>query len=107
MQEEKRFSEKTTPYLRDLAKKSDAIKAMYFFDPESEDIAADTERDLLNEKINAPLFGTVRKFDGRLLALLSYTCAANCRYCERQDRVGVGLDKIGRLTEKHIQDVVE
>lgn len=71
MQEEKRFSKKITPYLRDLAKKSDAIKAMYFFDPESEDIAADTERDLLNEKTNAPLFGSVRKFDGRLLALLS------------------------------------
>ena len=57
MQEEKRFSKKITPYLRDLAKKSDAIKAMYFFDPESEDIAADTERDLLNEKPMLPCSG--------------------------------------------------
>lgn len=101
-----RFAEKTTLNIRELSKTSAAIKKMYFFDPESEDIPADITRDLLNEKINTPIFGTVRKFPGRLLVLLSYTCAANCRYCERQDRVGVGLDKLGRLTRSQIDDIV-
>lgn len=103
--EETQFAEKTTAYLRNLSKTSDAIRKMYFFDSECEDISADTNRDLLNEKLNTPVFGTVRKFDGRLLVMLSYTCAANCRYCERQDRVGVGLDRVGRLTEHQIDTI--
>ncbi|MEO3844682.1 MULTISPECIES: KamA family radical SAM protein [unclassified Streptomyces] len=105
--DEARFAEKTTSHLRQLAETSDAIKTMYFFDPETEDIPADTNRDLLNEKVNTPIFGTVRKFDGRLLVLLSYTCAANCRYCERQDRVGVGLDRVGRLGTPQIDRIVK
>jgi lysine 2,3-aminomutase len=100
------FAEKTTPYLRELAEQSVAIRKMYIFDPEHENVPADTERDLLSEKANTPLFGTVRKFDGRLLVLLSYTCGANCRYCERQDRVGVGLDGLGRLKPEQIDDIV-
>ncbi|MCE6995234.1 radical SAM protein [Saccharothrix sp. S26] len=105
--DETRFAEKTTTYLRDLAERSEAIRKMYFFDPEFEDVPADIGRDLLNEKVNSPLFGTVRKFDGRLLVLLSYTCAANCRYCERQDRVGVGLDRVGRLAPRQVDAVVD
>lgn len=107
MDNETRFAEKTTLYLRELAESSDAIRTMYTFDPVFEDIPADTGRDLLNEKANTPVFGTVRKFDGRLLVLLSYTCAANCRYCERQDRVGVGLDKLGRLSTRQIDTIVD
>lgn len=38
---------------------------------------------------------------------MSYTCAANCRYCERQDRVGVGLDVEGRLRLEQIDTIVE
>ena len=101
-----RFAEKTTAHLRELSQTSSAIHKMYFFDPMYEDVPADTERDLLNEKIGQPVFGTVHKFDGRLLVLLSYTCAANCRFCERQDRVGVGLDSVGRLTLDQIDVVV-
>lgn len=106
MSDTTRFSERTTPYLRDLASRSEAIQKMYFFDPEHEDEPVDTSVDLLNEKVSTPVFGTVRKFDGRILVLLSYTCAANCRYCERQDRVGVGLDSLGRLSIDQIDDIV-
>ena len=104
-----RFAEKVTPYLRDLATGSPGIRAMYNFDPAHENIPADIQRDLLNEKVkaHAPLFGTVRKFKGRLLVLLSYTCAAHCRYCERQDRVGVGLDQVGRLTPNQIDAIID
>jgi lysine 2,3-aminomutase len=107
MDEELRFAEKTTPYLRELAEQSEAIRTMYFFDADHENVPADTSRDLLNEKSNTPIFGLVRKFDGRVLVLLSYTCAANCRYCERQDRVGVRLDAVGRLRPDQIDEIVE
>jgi lysine 2,3-aminomutase len=60
----------------------------------------------LYEKRNSPIKGVVYKFRGRIVVLLSYTCAANCRYCERQDRVGVGLDSNGYLRPDEIQHIV-
>ncbi len=107
MDTEGRFAEKTTLHIRSLSATSPAMRAMYDYDPEHENIPADTERDLLLEKVAPPVFGVVRKFDGRLLVLLSYTCAAHCRYCERQDRVGVGLDRRGRLTTGQLDDVID
>lgn len=104
---ETQFSEKVTPYLRKLMAKSPAIRDMYEFNPQYETIPADTSVDILNEKSSTPIFGTVRKYDGQLLVLLSYTCAANCRYCERQDRVGVGLDVEGRLKMEQIDAIVD
>lgn len=102
-----RFSEKLTPYLAALSQRSAAIREMYRFNPEHETLPANLEVDLLNEKSSSPIFGTVRKYEGQLLVLLSYTCAANCRYCERQDRVGVGLDVEGRLRTEQIDQIVE
>ncbi|VEA67586.1 L-lysine 2,3-aminomutase [Serratia plymuthica] len=107
VEEETRFSEKLTPYLKELSKTSQAIKDMYEFNPEYETLPANLDVDLLNEKTSTPVFGTVKKYDGQLLVLLSYTCAANCRYCERQDRVGVGLDVEGRLKMSQIDDIVD
>lgn len=101
------FKEKTTDYLRKLAETSEAIRKMYFFDPEHESIPPDLERDLLVEKKNTIVKGLINKFGNRAIILLSYTCAANCRFCERQDRVGVGLDSVGRLHEVEIRKAVE
>ena len=106
-EKETRFSEKMTPYVRSLAEKSVAIRQMYVLDPAREKIDADLSVDLLNEKKSTPIFGTVRKYDGQILVLLSYTCASNCRYCERQDRVGVGLDTEGHLKMEQIDRIVE
>ncbi|WP_165856086.1 KamA family radical SAM protein [Marinobacter sp. JSM 1782161] len=104
---ESRFAEKVTPYLRDLMESSEAIREMYQLNPELENLEADTSVDLLNEKTSTPVFGTVKKYEGQLLALLSYTCVSNCRYCERQDRVGVGLDSAGRLTKEKIDNIID
>ena len=104
---EDRFAEKTTSYLRELAKASPAIGKMYFFDPDHENLPADRDVDLFLEKKLTRTKGVVHKYPGRVIVLLSYTCAANCRYCERQDRVGVGLDQEGRLTGSEIQRAVE
>lgn len=97
-----RFKEKTTAYIERLVDSSSALRTMYKYDPEFEDIPADRSLDLLNEKQNTPIKGIVCKYPGQALMLLSYTCAANCRYCERQDRVGVGLDSLGRLSDEDI-----
>lgn len=104
---EDRFREKTTGHLRSLMETSDAIRAMYLYSPDHENIPADPNADLLREKANTPIKGLVWKYPGRVLMLLSYTCAANCRYCERQDRVGVGLDREGHLTSKMIHEAVD
>jgi lysine 2,3-aminomutase len=101
-----RFAEKTTAHLRELAESSPAVRKMYFFDALYENVPADRGADLFLEKQLTPTKGLIYKYPGRALLLLSYTCAANCRYCERQDRVGVGLDERGRLTENDIQEAV-
>lgn len=102
-----RFAEKTTPHLLELAETSQAIRDMYLFDPETEDLPAQPDADLFLEKQLTRTKGLIYKYPGRVLVLLSYTCAANCRYCERQDRVGVGLDQEGRLTDSEIDEAVE
>ncbi|QDT68835.1 L-lysine 2,3-aminomutase [Planctomycetes bacterium MalM25] len=102
-----RFAEKTTSHLRRLAESSPAIREMYLFNAEEENLPAERDADLFLEKQLTRTKGLIYKYRGRVLVLLSYTCAANCRYCERQDRVGVGLDEEGRLTEKEIDSAVE
>lgn len=74
-----RFAEKLTPYIRRLSEISPAIREMYYFNSKYENIKADLSVDLLNEKKSSPVFGTVKKYAGQILVLLSYTCAANCR----------------------------
>ncbi|MCA9236881.1 MAG: radical SAM protein [Planctomycetales bacterium] len=101
-----RFAEKTTPHLRDLAATSEAVRAMYVYDSRYENVPVNRDADLFLEKQLTRTKGVVYKYPGRVIILLSYTCAANCRYCERQDRVGVGLDEEGRLTEADIDAAV-
>lgn len=102
-----RFAEKITPHLLELAQVSDAVRTMYLFDSAHENVPIDRDRDLFFEKALTRTKGLVQKYRGRALLLLSYTCAANCRFCERQDRVGVGLDNEGRLTPDEIRRAVE
>ena len=100
---EDRFAEKTTVHICQLTASSPAMRAMYQFDAEHENLPANRDVDLFLEKELTQTKGLVYKYPGRAIVLLSYTCAANCRYCERQDRVGVGLDEQGRLTQAEIE----
>jgi len=102
----KKFVEKTTSYLKELAKTSEAVNRIYFIDCLDE-THPDTDIDLLLEKQFTKSKGIVFKYPKRALILLSYTCLAYCRYCERQDRVGVGYDKTGYLEKKEIFNAVE
>lgn len=99
--------EKLTKHIITLAKKSSIVRKMYYFDKKIDLVPVDVNRDLLIEKKNTKTKGLVHKFPGRVLMLLSYSCFANCRFCERQDRVGVGLDFCGMLNEKEILNAVE
>jgi lysine 2,3-aminomutase len=99
------FEEKTTGYLRELSKKSSAVRKMYYYNPECENISVDVNKDIMLEKQCTQCKGLIHKFNSRVLIMLSYTCAANCRYCERQDRVGIGKDKEGMLSENDIDNI--
>ncbi|MCA9258805.1 MAG: radical SAM protein [Planctomycetales bacterium] len=102
-----RFAEKTTAHIRRLAETSEAMRKMYLFDPQHETLPVNRQADLFLEKKLTVAKGVVCKYPGRAIILLSYTCAANCRYCERQDRVGAGLDEEGRLSSEDIRRAAE
>lgn len=99
--------EKLTDHIISLSKKSSMVRKMYYFDENVDYDPVDIDRDLLIEKKHTKSKGLVHKFPGRVLFLLSYTCFANCRFCERQDRVGVGLDNKGMLSEQEIRDAID
>ena len=101
-----RFAEKTTPFVRTLLSDSPALRKIYKLDPANERIPLSNDADVMLEKRMTVEKGIICKYAGRALMLLSYTCAAHCRYCERQDRVGVGLDSEGRLTTAEIDAAV-
>ena len=107
LNQELRFEQKLTPYLKKLCNSSEAIRKMYLYNDEYENIPVNLDRDILIEKANTPIKGIVHKFNSRVLFLISYTCFANCRFCERQDRVGVGLDSSGRLDTEQIDQGLE
>ena len=99
-------AQKLTSHIISRSKKSPAIKKMYYFNKNIDFMPVDINRDLLIENKTTPVKGLVHKFPGRVLFLLSYSCFANCRFCERQDRVGVGLDNCGMLNEKEIKSAI-
>lgn len=101
------FQEKLTDYLKELAEKSVPVRRMYYADPQLPDMPVNTKQDLLLEQQCTQRKGLIHKFDHRILIMLSYTCAANCRYCERQDRVGIGKDAEGMLSKRDVDDIFD
>lgn len=100
------FAEKTTAFIRRRVQESQALRAIYIKNPQFERDVLEPSADLYMENENTVIKGLVCKYPGRALMLLSYTCAANCRYCERQDRVGVGKDSIGRMSSSDVLEAV-
>jgi len=79
-----------TKHLANLARKSDAV-ARQFIDEEAavkdEDEPPGLSDPLLEENFTA-CRGLVHKYDNRVLAILTLDCAAYCRFCTRQRKVG-------------------
>jgi len=79
---------KVTPHLRKLAKENEAIKKQFFDLPlENNKFICPTFEDPLEEDKYEVTKGLIHKYPGRVLALLTMTCAAYCRFCTRQRRV--------------------
>ncbi len=107
---------KITPYLKRLAKKSQAVKKQFY--PSQEEFIRlsfsqknlgglknqDKALDPLNEKKHSPLKGLIHRYPNRLLVLLTLNCAAYCRFCFRR-RLGTEIEK-GILTESDLDKIV-
>jgi lysine 2,3-aminomutase len=100
------FVGKTTPYLRALMKRSGAIEAVYRVTDDDRTAPVPPNGDITGEAQHTRHRGIVEKYAGRAVVLLTYTCAAHCRYCQRQDRVGRNLDAEGRLSRDEIVSAV-
>lgn len=101
------FVGKTTPYLRALMTGSAAIEAIYGVGNDDRLVPVPANGNITGEALYSPLKGVIQKYAGRAVLLLTYTCAAHCRYCQRQDRVGRGLDGEGRLSRADIQAAID
>jgi lysine 2,3-aminomutase len=78
---------KVTPHLRKLAKSHEAIKRQFFDSPIKSKYICPTFDDPLEEDKYEVTKGLIHKYPGRVLALLTMTCAAYCRFCTRQRMV--------------------
>lgn len=79
---------KVTPHLRKLAKQHEAVRKQFFDSGEEpHKFICPTFDDPLEEDKYEVTKGLIHKYPGRVLALLTMTCAAYCRFCTRQRRV--------------------
>ena len=98
------FQEKYTSYINNLKKVSNVFSIMY--ERNEGEVSIDTNTDILLEQTHSPVKGLIWKFSNRVLVMLTYKCLSNCRYCERQGRVGVGRDDENELTEHEIDEII-
>jgi len=102
---ENQFKQKTTKYLDTLSRTSEAITKLYYYDSTNENYALSSTWDVLHETEHTVTKWLIHKYPDRVLALLSYTCAANCRFCERQGRVWANNDQEWFLQEHDIENI--
>lgn len=105
------FEDKLSPFLKGKWKEwcfTDKLRNHYITPEDIREIAADLDRDILLEKLwnHEPVKWLVHKYESRVLLTISYTCAANCWFCERQDRVWVGLDKKWMVKKEQADEMI-
>jgi lysine 2,3-aminomutase len=101
------FAGKTTAYLNALMSRSAAIAAIYGVGDDDRTHPVPRDGNIMGEVTYTPHKGIIQKYPGRAVLMLTYTCAAHCRYCQRQDRVGRGFDAEGRLSRDEIMSAVD
>jgi len=101
------FAGKVTPHLRALMAQSAAIDTIYRVGDADREMPVPQNGNITGEAQYTPHKGIVQKYAGRAILILTYTCAAHCRYCQRQDRVGRNLDAEGRLSPADIMSAVD
>jgi len=76
-----------TPYLLDLARRSDAIARQFV--PDGAELAdTDAPADPLHEEDSRPVPCVIHRYPDRLLLMAGISCASNCRFCTRRGRIG-------------------
>jgi lysine 2,3-aminomutase len=84
-------------HLKKLAKKSPAVYREFYPSPEEYKCTVNSYDDPLVENEHVATKGLVYKYPGRVLILLTMTCAAYCRFCTRRRVVS---DIIGGLVTR-------
>ena len=74
-------------HLKKLAKKSPAVHREFYPSPEEYKCTINSYDDPLAEDEHQVTRGMVYKYSGRVLILLTMSCAAYCRFCTRRRRV--------------------
>lgn len=92
-----------SPHLEKVAANSPAVKRQFYPSPEENEISNTDFADPLVEDEHSPVKGLVYKYPGRVLILLTMTCAAYCRFCTRR-RIVSDLKK-GVITESHVDEM--
>ncbi len=77
---------KISPYLKNLSKKSEAIKKQFYPSLLEEKDKKNPLDPLLEEEFTK-VRGLIHKYDNRVLILLTLNCAAYCRFCTRRRAV--------------------
>jgi lysine 2,3-aminomutase len=88
--------EQASPHIASLARRSEAIKKQFYSDGSEESDPGGTNdpggqcllSDPLLEEEHTVVRGLVHKYPNRALVLLTLRCAAYCRFCTRQRKVG-------------------
>jgi len=101
------LAEKISDHLKKLAKKSSAIHRQFYFSKEELQAKEDNfcSVDPLLEDEHTKIRGLIYKYPGRVLILLTLTCASYCRFCTRRRCVSE-IEK-GNLTIADIDRMVE
>lgn len=99
------FLFKVTPHLKNLAKKSPAVKKEFFPSSLEERAGNLGLTDPLNEDRYIKTKGLMHKYPGRVLIELTLNCAAYCRFCTRRRKVS-DLQK-GLLNQVEISAMIE
>jgi lysine 2,3-aminomutase len=82
--------QRVTKHLANLCQKSPAVARQFIKEerPQEEEEEPPGRPDPLLEEDNTFCRGLVHKYSNRILALLTLDCAAYCRFCTRQRKVG-------------------
>ncbi len=95
---------KISSHLRQLAKKSSAIKKQFYFSPEEKVFSKRALIDPLLEDKHKKVKGLVHKYSRRVLIELTLNCASFCRFCTRRREVS-DLKK-GELSLRDIEKMI-
>lgn len=96
---------KISPYLRNLAKKSKAIRKQFYPSIQENKCSKKAFIDPLLEDSFVPTKGLCHKYPRRVLVELTMNCASFCRFCTRRRKVSD--IKKGEINQKDLESIIK